>query len=376
MYIYLLIAIYFLIIYTVRKLENKSLGNKLVKMMPIPGMVFGLFLFFTGNVLAACPDNLNTCPDTYSGTFTSSVIDMSTSVTFTTLDWTDTLPSNTDIEMQFRAGPTGHPTVDGSWTSWSSLMTTSNSSIASYAGNRYVQYRALLGSNDVNNSPTLNSVTINVGTNYYSTAELGNPAVGGGGLVFDAGVGNVAYPDSLNWTATTSTDGQKVKFKVRSASTLGLLASAICYGPAGADVTCADWTTTGTFFSQINTTGTTATNPASLPGAIFAHTGSDNRYIEILVEMELSTDGLSSPVLSDVTLNTILLRGGSGIGGGTGGVESSGAPNGGNSGGGEGGGSGSEGSGAPGGGNGGGTENGGGGDVGWVNIILKLLGIV
>lgn len=138
---------------------------------------------------------------------------------------------------------------------------------------------------------------------YVSSGTLGGPTAGNIGLRFDAeaggNTGRKAKASTLNWTATTGSNSQKVLFKVRSGDTQGELDSSACYGPTSTGTGCTDWSTTGAFFSQINTSGSVATNPATLPGGIL-NAISAKRYIEIIVRLE--ADGTNSPTLSDVIL--------------------------------------------------------------------------
>ena len=112
------------------------------------------------------------------------------------------------------------------------------------------------------------------------------------GLRADAGAGVRARPSSLTWNGSTALAGQRILFKVRTGDTQAELDTNQCYGPTALDVGCADWTTPGRFFSQINgqANSSTAISP-SIP---------NRRFIEVLVRMESS--GANTPTLNDVTL--------------------------------------------------------------------------
>jgi hypothetical protein len=232
------------------------------------------------------------------GTTTAPVKDAGgPTVSYTTLSWTETLQASTWIgtglitdphNLEFRAGTDTTPD-DGGWTTWTSV--TNGGNISAFSGNRYYQYRATLNSDNINNVPTLNSVTVNV-ANPGGLGTLGGVASGDIGLRADAGAGATARATSLTWSGTTDSAGQKILFKVRAGDTQAELDTNQCYGPTTLDSGCADWTTAGKFFSQINGQANSAT---TIPGGI-----ASKRYIEVLVRLE--STGANTPVLSSVTL--------------------------------------------------------------------------
>ncbi|MFA5197387.1 MAG: fibronectin type III domain-containing protein [Patescibacteria group bacterium] len=189
-----------------REIINKILKRKSTRIILMLMSVFGVSLIFSSNALAACPSDPSTSVNT--GTYTSGVIDMTSSVAFTALNWSSTTPTNTCVALQFRSGPTGHTTVDGSWTAWSSTMTTSGSSIAGSSG-QYAQYQVIFGAEDINNAPSINSVTINA--NVYNTATLS-----GTGLQTNAG--GEAIWTNLAWNASDIPTGTSIKFNTRTST--------------------------------------------------------------------------------------------------------------------------------------------------------------
>ncbi len=99
-----------------------------------------------------------------SGTFTSSVIDIGFApASFSTLDINTTLPANTSITIDVRAG-NDSDTADASWTAWTTGLA-DGADISALGSKRYIQYRANFSTTDVSASPLLNSVAINY--SYY-----------------------------------------------------------------------------------------------------------------------------------------------------------------------------------------------------------------
>lgn len=102
-------------------------------------------------------------------TFTSRAFDTAVaSPTYTTLSWTVTLPKNTALKFQLRSAATSAGLSSATWhgpTSTSdfyvaSSSTTSAAINAAHKGQRYIQYRATLGSTDFGNTPILDKVQI------------------------------------------------------------------------------------------------------------------------------------------------------------------------------------------------------------------------
>lgn len=92
------------------------------------------------------------------GSLTSSVIDAGNHGGYTTLDFVTTLPANTALTIDIRAGDTSTP--DGSWTAWQTNVA-NGGDISIQGGRRYIQYQVNLSTSNVLASPELNSITIN-----------------------------------------------------------------------------------------------------------------------------------------------------------------------------------------------------------------------
>ncbi len=207
---------------------------------------------------------------TASGTFTSSVIDTGqTNVAFSPLDYTATVPANTTLTLNVRAGNTATP--DGTWTSYSGTIADLGS-LSAYNGYRYIQYKANLATTDTTATPTLSDVAIGYG--YYTSGALVSSA-------FDTGsTGNVL--GNLTFSAAT-TSVATVKFQLRTGTGT---ATTSWMGPNG---------TGSTFFS----TSTSSTIPSALSD------GSNDRFIQYKAFLT-STSASTTPTLNDVTLTYVV----------------------------------------------------------------------
>jgi hypothetical protein len=98
---------------------------------------------------------LRMSPYSAAGSFTSRVFDAGSSVTWTTLSFTNQLPAGTSLVVSVRTGNTATP--DGTWTSFVTLAG-SGSNVGATA--RYLQYRVDLTTSDLNQTPVLQDVTV------------------------------------------------------------------------------------------------------------------------------------------------------------------------------------------------------------------------
>jgi hypothetical protein len=112
-----------------------------------------LFAYSGSSAFQADWVRVNSYPST--GTFTSSVFNALSAVTWNTASWTATLPSGTTITVQTRTGNTATP--DNSWSAWTSVA--NGGAISSPAG-QYVQYRVILSTADPTVTPTLTDITL------------------------------------------------------------------------------------------------------------------------------------------------------------------------------------------------------------------------
>lgn len=140
-----------------------------------------------------------------SGTFTSSVIDFGAATTFTTLSYSKTIPVNTTLTLDIRAGNTAMP--DGTWSVWTTNVL-SDGNIGVLSGNRYVQYRVNMGLTGSSIFPVLSKVVIN----------------SSGWAFIDGGVtGVIASPGSMGGGFLNGTTSSTTVVGVGSASAVTLL---------------------------------------------------------------------------------------------------------------------------------------------------------
>ncbi len=143
-------------------------------------------------------------------------------------------------------------------------------------GSRYLKYQIQLQTSNTSNTPKVSAVSLGY-TAYRPSGTVTSSA-------FDStDAANVISP--VAWTENLNTDGD-VQFQLRTASTAGGLSSATFVGPDG---------TAGSYFTAPS--GTEAL-PASLTD------GSSDRFFQYNATLT-SARGISSPVLSDVTLSYI-----------------------------------------------------------------------
>ena len=149
-------------------------------------------------------------PETYaaSGTFLSNIINFGEPTTFTTLAFTASIPPNTTLTMDVRAGNTVTP--DATWTPW--ITNVSNmGSLSALSGNHYFQYRANLATTDTTVTPTINDVTISSPYWYFidngnaSQYAIGVPVVAGGSFSSGSGTGAILSGSGASTTVALYT---------------------------------------------------------------------------------------------------------------------------------------------------------------------------
>ncbi len=107
--------------------------------------------------------NSGTSTYTTSGTLTSAAIDTISNQGFTTLGYITTIPTNTTLTIDIRAGNTATP--DGSWTAWQNNIATGGD-ISALGTRRYVQYRANFST--TNNAVTASLMQLTINYNNYA----------------------------------------------------------------------------------------------------------------------------------------------------------------------------------------------------------------
>ena len=105
-------------------------------------------------------DDLRVAPPyVAAGTFTSRIADSGGVSSWGTADWTSATPASTSLVLAVRTGPT--PVPDGSWSGFA-FLGAPGASIGQVG--RYAQYRASLGTGDVNATPRLLEVSFSCGS--------------------------------------------------------------------------------------------------------------------------------------------------------------------------------------------------------------------
>ena len=212
-----------------------------------------------------------------SGTFTSGVINTGAISTFATLSYSATLNGQT-LTMDARAGNTVTP--DETWTDWTTGIA-SGGNINALSGNQYIQYRANFSTTNTAVTPTLSSVTINY-VQYNTSGTLTSS-------IYDSGdVANVI--GNLVWNASGTSATENVKFQIRVASTIELLASAPW---CGSSINCDG----NSYFTE--STGTT------LPiGHPLLQGGGADRYFQYKVF--LNSGGSATPTLTEINVHYVV----------------------------------------------------------------------
>jgi len=210
------------------------------------------------------------------GTFTSAVINIGASASFTTLAYTSTQNGQT-LTMDARAGNTATP--DGTWTAWQTGIA-NGGSISGLAGNQYIQYRANLSTTDTAVTPTLDSVTINYIT-YATSGDLTSSKYDSesvAGLI-----------SNMMWTASGTSGSQVVKFQVRSS-------------PDGA--TWTNWCGPSTACSGSDYFTTSTGELGGLASDHPLRAGGDDRYIQY--KTFLTSAGEGTPTLTSATVQYVV----------------------------------------------------------------------
>lgn len=220
------------------------------------------------------------------GAFTSVVIDSGTEHAYTTLDYTTTIPANTAITIDVRAGNTVSP--DGSWTAWQTGVT-NGGDISLFTGNRYLQYQANFSSTDLANEPSLDDITFNH-TQYPSPASLVSSPFN------SQSANNIIY--TLGWNENSTLPvGTNVQLQIRtavdSAGSPGSWSSWI--GPDG---------TSGTFWDSGGLHGNDCSGSGTIACALVLsqiQDGVNDQWFQYRFELMTSV-GYTTPTVADFSM--------------------------------------------------------------------------
>lgn len=208
-----------------------------------------------------------------SGTFTSAVIDMGGLAGFTTIGFGSSLPANTSINVDVRAGNTSSP--DGTWEAWQTGLA-SGGSIEIFSGKRYIQYRANLATSNTSATPTFDYLTINY-TEYTPIGSLVSSAYNS--------ESNANIMGGLIWAEdATLPFGTEATFYVRTSATSDFSASSWS--------TAINSSTTGC--SKVGTTVTCTTD--AIDAAL--RDGLNDQWFQYKVT--LTSLGANTPTIDDV----------------------------------------------------------------------------
>lgn len=153
------------------------------------------------------------------GTYISGIIDLGAKTSlFSTLSYTSTVPANTGIAVDIRAGDSN--TVDGTWTNYIEGVS-SGGDISALGSHKYVQYRVTLTTSDSSATPILNDITIGYDS-YALSQSLTSSAYD------SADIENII--GAIGWTEDISLpSGSGVIMSIRTASSQVDLSSSAYY---------------------------------------------------------------------------------------------------------------------------------------------------
>ena len=214
-----------------------------------------------------------------SGTFTSNIIDTSSSTAWNTIVWTTSTLANTSVTMKVRTGQRSDMGDATAWTSCDVIDNTGNDISSNNCvtdGHRYIQYQTALATNDTGITSELRDVTINY-TRYTDVEQTitSNP--------FNTG-DSTNFLSSIGWTENLPNSNTNIKFQIR---------------------TSADGTTWGDWLGPTGV-GDYYTDPAGGETINLTHTdGAGDQYLQYKIYIS-SSDGENTPTLSDVTLTYVI----------------------------------------------------------------------
>lgn len=205
------------------------------------------------------------------GTSTSPVQDNLVAVDYGTINWNDTIPANTAVVMQVRAGNSADAS-DGTWTT----VTKGYSLDTNFDGRRYFQYRAILTSDDINVVPSVDNVTTTF-TSYATSTSLISS-------IYDSN-DNTNVIANIKWNTSTQPTSTSLKFQIRSATTSADVSSSVFIGPDG---------TASSYF----------TDPTGESASSTMREGVGDRYFQY--QVSFISNGAATPVLSSVTVTYVV----------------------------------------------------------------------
>lgn len=208
-----------------------------------------------------------------SGTFTSQILDLHATETFTTASWTSSVPASTTLTVKVRSSNSA--TMVGA-TAFSSCTAITSGAALSTGGcvtntHRYLQYEVSFGTSNTALTPTLSDIT------------LGYTAITSGTLTSSI-YNTTDAANILSSVAWTSTGGGSVSVQLRTSPDGASWSSWL--GPTGSG----DYYTDATGGQAIN---------------VLHHDGTSDQYLQYRVTLT-STDGYSAPTLTGITTTYVV----------------------------------------------------------------------
>jgi hypothetical protein len=198
----------------------------------IDGTEMARTLGFSGSMRPIITDNvagaqvnrvdwMRMTPYASSGAFESRVFDGGGPVNWGLVNWTAETPTGTSIVVSVRSGNT--PTPDGAWSSYTAVSNGSSLGVSA----RYVQYRALLSTSNLDQTPVLSEISLR-----YTPGEIG-PATRLGFLIQPGGA--VANSPFVTQPVVAVQDANGYIVVSDNAT---LVTLAIATNPSGGALTC------------------------------------------------------------------------------------------------------------------------------------------
>jgi hypothetical protein len=214
------------------------------------------------------------------GTLTFDAETKPTNYDYGTINWNATVPLNTSLAVEFRAGNVLVP--DGTWTAWTGV--TNGESLSTYNGNQYYQYRVIMSTSDGNIIPSLDDLTVGFIINDTLISS-----------VYDTTDDNIAL-NGISWSENLPT-GTEVKFQIRTSPDNTTWTDWL--GPTGTT----DYYTDSSGAETLNSVHSSNSNDRYFQYKVFLSGGSGGAPIVSQVELNYDFDN-TTPTIESITSTT------------------------------------------------------------------------